>query len=1771
MKPNSSSFALLSRSRVYLCLLIGCAVTLVLTFIEALFVVTTNPLSMLGNTSDRLSAFLLLPVHSPLYLLLPLCECLLVSGGVFFALRPLALYLYLRTIHREQLTYNNLYIPVTASVHIVGAGSARGTGSVEVTGSAQGTIPTGQVGDDLSPSSVQRQQISLVDVLRQRSTHLFLLGGPGTGKTTALRVYHYQISQPSFAFAFAPADLPISISLRDYGLFLKNRQPFSTNNETSPYNSLVQYLAESNLPGMQLLRPYLLSLIERGQLLLLCDGFHEIDCVDRSLVVEELAFLMRHTTNHLVITCREIDYQEQDAFVQLVDGGDATRALLYPIQLDLVYELVERFVERQDRRWRYTAGQVLQLIDRSRLRYHSGNLMMVFALLNSIARVGIERAMQVDTRGSLLRDYVMQLLENESRQPQWLRDAPSKQEVLQLLSTLACAIYCTNSCGALQLPADALPSLRERRGKLDFAELADAVRIWLDEHPPHLPFEAEEIELPVPDGDYARLLQFALSASLIEVTRDGVLSFPHELLASYFVAEHFFAASRAFPMTTLALRLDLLQNIERWCQPVALWAGLLENPLELAERFGALALLNRTFLPSALALGLICVGVVSTPPQADVQRPIILPNSLEKGLLFATHDRSTRESLAQAVTLCAEVGTQEAYYALLPLVTIEGIDALLTLLDYHAVPEMLFQHLQDAVDHPDHDIQVRRITRVLSQFGGPVVDRATELSQPSPERSSRLRAATINILGGTYDQQAVEPLIELLVDDEPVVVERAAHALFRLGPVLSLEYMLATLEDCTTDVSTLRVHRAILHVLRRFMEEQDVRKQVSDAQYQQIVDHILPILTPRYQFEPEIQLQARSLLVDQGRMISMPDTEASYQRGQYVVDALIHALSMQNDDAVRQVIVTLQEIGPVAMPRLIASLQHRSELVRVRVIEVVHNVRDLSALPALLAIIDDPVLTVRQQVAVALRKFAPECIPDLLQLVLTSPSDGQAECASQVLASIGQSVVDPVIDVLSQASPARARLLVRVLEQIHDNRAVPALIALQERSQAEPLLAITLVQALGQFREKQVVAPLLEQVSSTNPQLYEEAVIALSQLGEVALPELLSALDTDQGTVVKQRIQRAILGISPFPGEQLIYALEQSSEAQAMQLEAIFVQQGADAAFVLTKYLLHPDERVRGYIHQALGRVHDDFVVPALLHALYVEELREVASTFLLKYPAVAIDPLVDLLGEPERGNIAAAILPQFGSLILRPLIAALEDQRVTPGAEPGQAGELARWVIITLVRQSSDQHATLCEVIQLFVPPLPENSQHQLLHLLAFEFADVSLSALLVSLEDARLIEPVTDALSLLAEQQDRQGEVIHSLIEALFVAERRQGSAQALIKIGAPAVNPVGELITEEDAEVAQAAQHVLREIGVPALPFIWMAHTDRSSVRRRDAAMNIFRSMSAAVIKDELVSLLVSDKRDDIAMAVSLLLERVHEESRQDDQVMVPELIEYIQLHHMDMANLRIIALLFLLGEQAFFDHLLDALVEAAPPRKQLLYLLLFLSDKKLKAIFDTFEDPSTAGGLRIELAAILGLLKAPRAITDAARRVSIYGLVKSPRQVASPEKLAIALRALGGLLASGQWNARRLVEMRDMCADDDPARELFNVLLGWRYEPLIAQVKEEMEIQRETFKRKALLLAGKFEEEQKRALGLETDLEKLKEEHERRGEKLQTALHDRDALRASMDKLTKENGDLRANLEQATKARTALSTQLERLKRELAALQQPQHSQQLRPHQ
>jgi len=1717
-------------ARLRISLLLGAGLTVIFALLEAGFLLLFNPFHILGDGTGRFSSLLGLPLHVSVVLLVLLLQFLLFTLLAFLLVKPGAFILYLRQVRGAQEPYERAYTPLEMSVN-----TRRVLAADEQDGVA-------------SRVSTQEEQASLLDLLQREDTHQLIPGASGSGKTMALRVYQYRAAQQPLDRILKRKRIPIYMPLELYSLYLKSvAGPIDEEAGDTAYEAqgtLLNFLYASELPGMRLLRPYLFQLSQQGRLLLLCDGLDEVDGDYLSQVCQELVGMARNGANRLVITCRMVDYRGQRELVRLVDDGDAERIVLYPLESEQIAGFIENYVAKQGKQWRHTAGQIMQVIERSRLRYHCSNPMLLVTLLSVIDTIGVERGKQIDTRGRLLREAVRQRIVNEQRQPTWKGEAPREQEVVRFLSEVACAARWADGSYAIQLPISTPAAGKATRP--NFAELAEGLQSWLDEHPAMGPFTARESGSLLHD-DMAQLLQFALNTELISLSADNVLSFCHELIAEYFVA--FFLTTDKKQAVDQAFREELLARVEAWCGPVALWAGLQDDPLALAERFDALGRAAPEYALQALVLTLICIGVQLPPPQAEARRAVQLPPGVEESLSIAVRDQATCQELARIFTRCAEEGGQEIYYALLPLVMVDGFDNLLLRLDRRIVPDLLFTYLQDAVDNAAYEAQVKRLVRALARLGGNGVERAARLSQPGAERSIRLRAAAINILGGTNDARAVGPLISRLDDAEPFIVDRSVYALLRLGPELALNAVLQELARPGTTLVAGRVHRACLIILERFLAEP--QRGMTPPQCQRALDTIVPVLTTNYQ--PEVQQQAIQILVRQfgGR----GETNVRVHSERQIIEALVQHLSSQNEVAVRNSMYTLQSIGTPATPFLLPLLDQSSDLVRTRVVEIFKTVHDLRALPRLLLLVGDPAPSVQQQVAQVLHLYASESAPGLINLVLSEADDVVAERAAQILSSIGEPAVEPISAVLANSAPERMRLLVQVLEQIHDERSLPALIALLQTPQLETLLAMAVVQALSQFLDPRVVPPLVAALSSTNPILYEEAINALSQLGSIAFDELVAALDVHQPSPVTQRVQRALLGMMPFPGEQLIQALEQASEPQAQQILAIFKQQGIEAAQVLVGHLQDKNESVRTYVVQTLNDMPGPVVVPALLDVLDQAAVRTIVNSILLQYPEAALSPLVELLGEQERGDAAAALLPRFGRGILRPLVSGLDDQRVA-------ACERAQRILIALVRQSGEEEEVLREVVRLFNPPLPVRASEALLSILTNELADISMPALLEGLEDAYLVEDVATAFTLLSRKPGMQERVLTILIEQLPIDERRRGAETALVRIGAPAVPRVGALITAPDASLAAAAKQILRDIGVPALPFIWNAHSDKNNPARRAAALEVFHRMPTDVIKDELVALLISNRPEDIAMAVSLLLDRIDDESQQfyADRIMVPELISYVQTHGVEETNLRVIALLLLLGEHAIADHLVQSLEENTQHRQQLTYIPLLLGAETQDALLAVFNDPDAPSELRAELGALLGMMVAPAEVVEAAQSLSTYGLSANSQDVLFPDQMAIALRALGGLLAGGHWNADTLHRLREDSKEGSATHELYSVLLGWRYEPQLRKFATELQAQKDTYKKELLALSTRIVAEQNRAITLEDELEKAKREHGFSSDELDKTKREQDALRMGADKLTKEKLALRSSMDQAVKEKNAANARLNQVLQERDALQE-----------
>jgi HEAT repeat protein len=727
---------------------------------------------------------------------------------------------------------------------------------------------------------------------------------------------------------------------------------------------------------------------------------------------------------------------------------------------------------------------------------------------------------------------------------------------------------------------------------------------------------------------------------------------------------------------------------------------------------------------------------------------------------------------------------------------------------------------------------------------------------------------------------------------------------------------------------------------------------------------------------------------------------------------------------------------------------------------------------------------------------------------------------------------------------------------VRDPRAIPALIALLSDTQAEVALTLAVVQALGQFADERAVLPLLDLLTDTNPLVYEGAINALSSLGELACPELFTRLTGREKTQLIARVERVLLGMQPFPGELLLETINEGDADQRRYLKEVCLTRGSDAAQLLAVNLFHSQERVRVWVRQTLDHMDGRDAVPALLEMLSKSDpaWRELVASYLLAHPQEAIPPLVALLDEAERGDAALSILLQAGRPVLPALVPALD-------AEQGTMQTRACSILVTLAQR---QPELLTDVVQLFGLTLPRQASETLMRLLTEELAAHSLPALLAGLEDAHLVPGVSATLVRLSRRNAAQSaSVLDALLTTLRMEARRYGAALTLVELGALAVPGVGALITSDDPQLARSARQILSEIGTPAFPFLWAAHSDTGNPVRREAARAVFRAMPTTVIADELVALLTSARQEEISMALVLLMERIHDEALQPGRgsEMLPALLEYVQSSHDEQAGLRILALLILLGSPAVTRALLDALYANPQRHAHLAHTLLLLGQEVESELLTVLHDSDAPAPLQAELAGILAMRAPGRDVLELALRLNEHGLwagrsSNETGRILQPTQLAISLRALGGLLVSGHWDVAKLQELRAASKPGSSEHELYGMLLGWRYTPRLTHLEHELELEREDRKQMLFAHAQELLVMQQETINLKHDLDLLQTEHEEqhRGHEEKSQ-----ELQETIAHLTRQSQELQSELHQATQEKQALAASAQQVTQEKARLQ------------
>ncbi|MGH2510979.1 MAG: hypothetical protein ACRDHZ_26755, partial [Ktedonobacteraceae bacterium] len=219
-----------------------------------------------------------------------------------------------------------------------------------------------------SPEGALAVQAHLATILRgtglqqEQESHFLVLGGPGSGKTANLK---YAVHQAVSSNKQKTNKLPILIQMKYYNGFLRNLRVASPMPAAPLTGTLLAYLLdgeydqksqaekEPELVGLHHLRPYLLQLVVQGHIAFLCDGMNELESDALTAIHGELTHLMQTTQNAVVMTCRELEYQEQELLKDLANNGVATK-ILPPLTAEDVSGIVKIYLQSQR-----TPGQIL--------------------------------------------------------------------------------------------------------------------------------------------------------------------------------------------------------------------------------------------------------------------------------------------------------------------------------------------------------------------------------------------------------------------------------------------------------------------------------------------------------------------------------------------------------------------------------------------------------------------------------------------------------------------------------------------------------------------------------------------------------------------------------------------------------------------------------------------------------------------------------------------------------------------------------------------------------------------------------------------------------------------------------------------------------------------------------------------------------------------------------------------------------------------------------------------------------------------------------------------------------------------------------------------------------------------------------------------------------------------------------------------------------------------------------------------------------------------
>lgn len=1547
-----------------------------------------------------------------------------------------------------------------------------------------------------SPEGAQAVQEHLAAIIRGKDLpqgqkrHLLVLGGPGSGKTAILK---YAVHQAVRLKRKRTSKFPIIIQMKYYNGFLRNLRIASPVPAAVPTGTLLAYLLdeehqqksqagkEPELVGLSHLHPYLPQLVAQGQIVFLCDGMNELESDALTIIHGELTYLMQTTQNSVVMTCRELEYQEQELLKNLVNNG-ATIQMMPPLTEEDVAQIVKTYLQAQRMPGQVPLSQTAiaeaqEQVRRLSQSYREPSPFVLIMLIQALKNPDV--LARTLSRGRLLRLSVDQRSLVHESAALMFGEHPDMQNVKEFLSAVACTARRNGQRNAVQLVKDVRFTTS--------SQLQDFLNVWLSDN-----------EVDVDNFTQAKIgkfLRIALDAGLITISNNGVLSFIHELIAEYFAAEYLrFIYHRKDPADESfwpSIYESEVRAAGLWSEPIAIWAGLEDQPKEIA-RFLMTNVdyycLQKSMDEAdadfyhyhALALSLGCLGVRASDGLPDETLSYLKQSVLVK---------ERHEQLTMIFKRCADEGGVGVYQALLPYIHIPGlIDILLKIHDLYqekgnsTILAMLFEYLEKVAAIPAYAEQTQALITLLGEIGRrgdeTVRLRARYLSGAS--MPALLRAAAINILELLRNPNDVSLLISYLYASDKEVIGPAISAVRIFGP----EFTLAILEREETKLrneASAQTRLNFLRVLEGFLETDTQYPPIISRYMQTLITLIIRFLSA-FDKEPT-WLLAQNLLNGQ--------IQKSAEDASMVTVYLLDVIDTQDQQQAEHIQVLLRENCLRVLGTIIDywKTRRRREVAWERMMIVLGKVSDKSILEFLLQQMDEPVTSMQNELSIALSSQQESTDPLLRAILAPTATPNVIQIASDALRRIGEDCISAIceefldIHLHADATEFGLKFLIDLLSDLRkggiisartEGETVRALITLfnwlVEDAHIHAQLAAEMIPLMVSFPNPDIILTLLTVLARPKVSLekvYEEAIKGLSQLGEFAVDHLIEALNSPKETLLTKRVRQVLLEMEPFPCATLVLAFTDIRRAVVQQVMWVFIanQQDADTVRFLVKRLLESsrDHPIFSNIEQTLMQMQADYTMPYLIEVLGQRNWQ-------------VIKPLLRACPQPE--TVLPLLVKDLANLqryilVLEVLREVFNYPTVLPWLLPGLANSNTRQHTRRLIEKMARTYDgdLLPDIVHLFNPaiakpeplpgPLPE-VQKVLQELLTTELAQDSLPALIIGLAEPPLREGCADSLVVLAQVQPRQEPVLRAVLAALRNPFQRVGAHQTLVKLGQIAAQSVYALLRENDNDLVREARAILAEMGETAFPYIYQLARDPE---HHAHAEDIFQLIPVEIISKGLLACFASNDKQQEETAFYLLAMGLDDKSSsrpRSSSLIGALLTQTLEYPNSDLRLRALSALLFFSRRRRseMAQQIVSALTQASEElfSREYMRILFLLGEDAVDSLAFAMHTPDLPEKVRLEMIGTLSTLAEDEQVTEYMKI-----LAAGSNGTVNLLHRKLGLRALGGLLAGGIYNEQKLEEVRKgLSASSKPqdraAFEFFDVLLGKRNLPEIIRLQE-----------------------------------------------------------------------------------------------------------------